>query len=49
MSIRLMQWNATTPYTITTPIVVTAVNNDAVAEEYAVYDTGDSAISWGYT
>ena len=32
----IMQWNAITTYTITAPIVVTAVGDAAVAEESAV-------------
>ena len=44
----ITQLNNTTIYSITRPIVVFAVD-DAVGEGFAICDSEDFAISWGYT
>ena len=44
----ITQLNNTTTYSITRPIVVSG-EDDAVGEGFAICDSGDSAISGGYT
>ncbi len=45
----ITQLNNTTTYNVTAPIVVSTVVDDAVGEGSAVCDSGDFAISGGYT
>ena len=45
----ITQLNNTTTYTITAPIVVSVEGDNAVGEGFAICDSGDFAISGGYT
>jgi hypothetical protein len=45
----ITQLDNTTTYNITAPIVVSVVGDNAVGEGFAICDSGDFAISGGYT